>query len=175
MPVRRILLLLNLGQMILIARELASLSVGIEDYNPLPTLILPYVTASYRTTSASPHVPIHSITSVIMERSTLALRKLADAQAAECSQSVASVDLENTIMSGSRTRPQAISISRWNMECLAADGYMPAPFGSMTSLRLEEQLGDSRARSQHGEVHDSWDVPVCADNASISTFWLADR
>lgn len=86
---------------------------------------------------------MHSITSVIMARSTLALRRFADTlEAAECPQAVAPVDLENTIASGTRVRPHGISIARWNMECLAAGART-----SFDSLQREDQPGDGRAAS----------------------------
>ena len=81
-------------------------------------------------------IVLYSITSVVIARSAVTLRKFADAQVAECSQVVHPIDLETAMISGSLDCPaEWTRIARWNAECLAADAYIPAPIGSLASVQ----------------------------------------
>lgn len=111
----------------------------IEDYNPLPTLILPYATFYSRLVLTQRCT--YSITSVIIARSTIALRKFA----AHFEQPT---EFTHTVLSSPGSQHSDIlyspigfgysSIVRLDAECLAADAYLPAPFGSITSIPADE-------------------------------------
>ncbi|TFY58712.1 hypothetical protein EVJ58_g6243 [Rhodofomes roseus] len=128
-----VLLLVNILDLALVVTSAlyVSSSSVIQAYNPLPVTIFP-------------------ITSIIIARFTLDLRKLAaEAQNLESSKVVPLSNADEWQFMTSPMKPYK-SIVRWNRECLDADPDMPAGFASVTGFTDDvEREGDAEMQVVH--------------------------